>query len=130
MDDATGHYSNGFLYGNNYWTGSMSLCTSIYKDEDNVFEDDNKPSGNGGFSINKHHDSTSQTAQIQHENPPFRPGFFVLTLNINETDIAPTVIKSQDHVNCNCYTIIHFSQDKFTLDCAYRHHVLWITLRI
>lgn len=33
VDDASGRYTTGFFYGNNYFTGSLSLCTSIYRDE-------------------------------------------------------------------------------------------------
>lgn len=32
VDDASGHYTTGLFYGNNYWIGSLSLCKSIYKD--------------------------------------------------------------------------------------------------
>jgi hypothetical protein len=31
VDDASGHYTTGFFYGNNYWTGSMPLCRSVYQ---------------------------------------------------------------------------------------------------
>lgn len=34
VDDASGHYSSGFFYGNNYWTGSISLCMQIAAAED------------------------------------------------------------------------------------------------
>lgn len=36
MDDASGRYTNGFFYGNNYFMGSMSLCTTIFKDESDI----------------------------------------------------------------------------------------------
>lgn len=31
VDDASGHYTTGIFYGNNYWIGSLSLCNTIYK---------------------------------------------------------------------------------------------------
>lgn len=30
VDDASGHYTTGYFWGNNYWTGSLQLCRSIY----------------------------------------------------------------------------------------------------
>lgn len=33
VDDASGHYTTGLFYGNNYWTGSLSLCKTIYKNQ-------------------------------------------------------------------------------------------------
>lgn len=33
VDDASGHYTTGFFYGNNYWTGSLALCRNIYKND-------------------------------------------------------------------------------------------------
>lgn len=36
VDDASGRYTNGFFYGNNYFMGSLSLCTSIFKDDTDI----------------------------------------------------------------------------------------------
>lgn len=33
MDDSSGRYTTGFFYGNNYFTGSLSLCTSIHRND-------------------------------------------------------------------------------------------------
>lgn len=35
-----------------------------------------------------YNDAYSPVAALKHENPPFRPGFFVLKVHINETSIA------------------------------------------
>ncbi|XP_071451418.1 nose resistant to fluoxetine protein 6 [Hetaerina americana] len=34
--DASGRYASGFLWGNNYWTGSGSYCRMLAKSEDDV----------------------------------------------------------------------------------------------
>lgn len=33
VDDASGRYTTGFFYGNNYFTGSLSLCTTIHRND-------------------------------------------------------------------------------------------------
>lgn len=60
MDDASGHYSSGFFYGNNYWTGSLSLCMEIDGSE------------NEQYSL----------------RIPFKTGFFILKTNVNDTRIT------------------------------------------
>ena len=36
VDDASGHYTTGFFWGNNYWTGSMPLCRHIIMNEEDL----------------------------------------------------------------------------------------------
>lgn len=87
MDDASGHYTTGYFWGNNYWTGSMALCRNIYKDDDEDFV--RKPSKNGGLTtING---NGFESAQSYHINPPFFPRFGVLKIDINETLTTPIV---------------------------------------
>lgn len=87
MNDASGHYSNGFLYGNNYWTGSYRLCDSIYVEEGSLLAD--KATKQSEItSINGYNE---QTAIKIHENPPFVPTFYVVKLRLNDTEISPTV---------------------------------------
>lgn len=110
VDDASGHYTTGLFYGNNYWIGSLSLCKSIYKETTL-----NAP--NVGM-YNKHcnfhsflnwllfaftvrtrqekdeisfNDAYNPTETLAHENPPFIPAFFVLKAKINETEIVKYV---------------------------------------
>lgn len=61
VDDASGHYSSGFFYGNNYWTGSISLCMQ------------------------------EREAGEDHLKAPFETGFFVLKTNVNDTRITDKV---------------------------------------
>ena len=87
MDDASGHYTTGYFWGNNYWTGSMALCRNIYKDDDEDFV--RKPSKNAGLTtING---NGIESAQSYHINPPFFPRFGVLKVVINETLTTPIV---------------------------------------
>lgn len=32
VDDASGHYTTGLFFGNNFWIGSLSSCRAIYKE--------------------------------------------------------------------------------------------------
>ncbi|XP_037917287.1 nose resistant to fluoxetine protein 6-like [Hermetia illucens] len=87
MDDASGHYTSGFFYGNNYWMGSLSLCTSIYKTEN----DDGKVRDikqNNGLPFS-HLIGVNNAVINRHENPPFMPGFYVMKILMNETLLAP-----------------------------------------
>ena len=93
MDDASGHYTTGFFYGNNYWTGSMTLCMSIY-DPDIINSQDNdseepliESKKNIGLSFTQDYNAKS----VRHVNPPFLPGFFVLKIAVNDSIIVPTV---------------------------------------
>ncbi|XP_055326560.1 nose resistant to fluoxetine protein 6 [Sitodiplosis mosellana] len=86
MDDASGHYTTGLFYGNNYWIGSLSLCKSIYKEN---------PTSSPGIVRTRQakdeisfNDAYNPATTLPHENPPFLPGFFVLKVIINETEIA------------------------------------------
>ena len=66
--DASGRYSNGFFWGNNYWTGSETLCYNVglkrrhysyngivgnaaNNNNNNLAEDENSPFPLGFFKI-------------------------------------------------------------------------------
>ncbi|XP_067638843.1 nose resistant to fluoxetine protein 6-like isoform X2 [Eurosta solidaginis] len=82
VDDASGQYTSGFFYGNNYWLGSLSLCESIYRvgNEGNL---NTKTSKSSGLPFAKAHTQVYTT--VYNENPPFVPGFYVIKLFLNET---------------------------------------------
>jgi hypothetical protein len=91
VDDASGHYTTGYFWGNNYWTGSMMLCRSIFKtDEDNFFSKKAENSHDGLTTING---NNKASVLVKHENPPFVPRFGVLKVLLNETFTTPTVSK-------------------------------------
>lgn len=97
MDDATGHYTSGFFYGNNYWMGSLSLCASVYRKDDNsdavkVKAITNVPK-NSGLPFAKVHQRIYNP--VHHENPPFLPGFYIIKVLLNET--FPTTVVSSRH---------------------------------
>ncbi|XP_055389998.1 nose resistant to fluoxetine protein 6-like [Condylostylus longicornis] len=86
IDDASGHYTSGFFYGNNYWMGSLSLCQSIYKKQNEINNHkENSKSKKNDISYGKGH---YHMKHIKHENPPFMPGFYVLKIRVNETMMA------------------------------------------
>ncbi|XP_055644145.1 O-acyltransferase like protein-like [Toxorhynchites rutilus septentrionalis] len=81
MDDSSGKYNKGFFWGNNYWTGSITQCSFIYRS-----------------SVDKYQTKTAKTtdisyingnflgaSEIMHENPPFVPGFYMLKVLLNDT---------------------------------------------
>lgn len=84
MDDSTGKYNHGFFWGNNYWTGSITQCSFIYR----------KDGSNKNFTkIIKNTDLTYingnylEASDEMHENPPFIPGFYMLKILLNNTRI-------------------------------------------
>ncbi|XP_055846411.1 nose resistant to fluoxetine protein 6 [Episyrphus balteatus] len=84
MNDASGHYTSGFFYGNNYWMGSMSLCESIYNPENENFRLNNeKGSKNSGLPFAAAHQHLYRS--VRHQNPSFKPGFFILKMLFNIT---------------------------------------------
>lgn len=89
VDDASGHYTSGYYWGNNYWTGSMSLCRRIYKhdEENDHLHMKRKQSANVGLSFNEN----AASLQIDHENPPFVPRFAVLKFIFKESHTTPIV---------------------------------------
>lgn len=122
VDDASGRYTTGFFYGNNYYMGSMSLCTSIFKDDEDICECPqwrhfiahkfnsfpifdafavraNKGPKNEGLSFLKTYTAENRRTHFEHENPPFFPAFFVLRVLINETTILP-VVRTMNTIEC------------------------------
>lgn len=87
MDDASGHYTTGYFWGNNYWTGSMHLCRSIYSNDDNAddFYQKKKDSHDGLTNLN----GNVASNQLKHENPPFIPRFGVIKVAFNESNTTP-----------------------------------------
>lgn len=87
VDDASGRYTTGYFWGNNYWTGSKALCDSIYRTDDYDFHIKKQGANTGLTTIN----GNVVTAELRHENPPFFPRFGILKVVLNETDFTPTV---------------------------------------
>jgi hypothetical protein len=85
--DATGRYQAGFLWGNNYWMGSMTQCRDIYKseNEDHVSK---KQKGYTGLGLIR---ENSKVVVRPHVNSPFMPRYGVLKVNLTETYTTPKV---------------------------------------
>jgi hypothetical protein len=96
--DASGRYTSSFFWGNNYWTGSESLCYQL------------------DFSA------------TQQDAPAFRLGFYTVRLQIDlPQDIAPNVSTNYTrvrilmlslaqgvayHLKCNPTTITYYGTKK------------------
>jgi hypothetical protein len=102
VDDASGHHTSGYYWGNNYWTGSMSLCRSIYKHDDDEYHIKRKQSAKLGLSFNEN----AANVQIDHENPPFVPRFGVLKIVFRESHTTPNVRHFNSHISHTLIT--HF----------------------
>ncbi|KAH8265136.1 hypothetical protein KR044_001562 [Drosophila immigrans] len=98
MDDASGHYTSGFFYGNNYWMGSLALCEAIHEGAtsgNSNANSNNTTTSNSGQDNNKDDNKDSGLpfaaafsktySSVANAPPPFQPGFFVLKLQLNET---------------------------------------------
>uniref|UniRef100_A0A1W7R5K7 Nose resistant-to-fluoxetine protein N-terminal domain-containing protein n=2 Tax=Aedes albopictus TaxID=7160 RepID=A0A1W7R5K7_AEDAL len=82
MDDSSGKYNQGFFWGNNYWTGSITQCSFIYR---------KSTTSKNITKVNKNTDLTYingnflGASEMMHENPPFIPGFYMLKVLLNNT---------------------------------------------
>ncbi|XP_017065097.1 uncharacterized protein LOC108103880 [Drosophila eugracilis] len=94
MDDASGHYTSGFFYGNNYWMGSLALCDAIddgliaapSKDNNSTASGSSAPeteTKNSGLPFAAAH--TQGYSSVYNAPPPFVPGFYVIKMQLNET---------------------------------------------
>ncbi|XP_052856836.1 uncharacterized protein LOC128265072 [Drosophila gunungcola] len=99
MDDASGHYTSGFFYGNNYWMGSLALCDAIDDGQIAAPGKDSSPSNssspatspsspeseskNTGLPFAAAH--TQGYSSVYNAPPPFLPGFYVIKMQLNET---------------------------------------------
>lgn len=102
VDDASGHYTSGFFYGNNYWMGSLALCEAIYDGASSTSssngssgnsskDSSNKDSGSNGLPFAEAF--SKAYSSVYNAPPPFVPGFYVLKLQLNET--LPTQVVSK-----------------------------------
>lgn len=87
MDDASGHYTTGYFWGNNYWTGSMLLCRSIYRNDTDDFLSKGE-TGNTGLTFSN---GNFGSVKLAHKNPPFLPRFGVLKVLLKESLTTPNV---------------------------------------
>ncbi|KAM8719653.1 hypothetical protein ACLKA7_005821 [Drosophila subpalustris] len=93
MDDASGHYTSGFFYGNNYWMGSLALCDAIYDGAITNNNNNNSNSNNNNSNKDNNKDNGLPFAEafsrayssVYNAPPPFLPGFYVLKMQLNET---------------------------------------------
>lgn len=91
MDDSSGKYNQGFFWGNNYWTGSLTQCSFIHR-KSTPSKSINKTNKNTDFTyVNGNFLGASE---MMHENPPFIPGFYMLKVLLNNTHtLGPVMIR-------------------------------------
>ncbi|CAG5094964.1 Similar to nrf-6: Nose resistant to fluoxetine protein 6 (Caenorhabditis elegans) [Cotesia congregata] len=90
-DDASGRFTNGFFWGNSYFIGSATECTYIgynYTKANDKFATSGSHSSepkkkNVGFS------GSQLFSNSLPDHPPYKLGFFTLTILVNNTIITP-----------------------------------------
>lgn len=87
VDDASGRYTTGYFWGNNYWMGSMAMCNKIFRIGKSDYHTKKQSTNTGLTSIN----GNSASVQLDYKNPPFFPRFGVLKVILNESLITPSV---------------------------------------
>jgi len=105
VDDASGRFTNGFFWGNSYFTGSATECEYIEKNlshyiysktvknpkittfkEIREFHSESRKRINTGFS------GANTRSQIDFVKAPFQLGFYMLKLSINISYIPVSII--------------------------------------
>ncbi|KAL6265109.1 hypothetical protein P5V15_005199 [Pogonomyrmex californicus] len=97
VDDASGRFTNGFFWGNSYFTGSASECDYIGKNavhdtysknyiknsKDTTFEEVREFNMEPRKRINKGLSGTNIWTQANSVEMPFQLGFYMLKLSVN-----------------------------------------------
>ncbi|XP_076252110.1 nose resistant to fluoxetine protein 6 [Rhynchophorus ferrugineus] len=96
MDDASGKYSTGWFWGNQFWLGSQSLCEHIEpKSKTIVINSQNRSRVIRTASLNKLQPSSPSEALgykqgpvVYTSAPPFSVAFYTMRLHINNSFLA------------------------------------------
>ncbi|XP_011314340.1 uncharacterized protein [Fopius arisanus] len=119
-DDASGRYTTGFFWGNSYFMGSATECAYIGYDyskrnekfvsvesfsEVQEFNEEPKKKINKGLS-------GSHISYKVPDTPPFKLGFFMMTISINDSVLSPITRTIQLGV---CLPFSCTAQDIFTI---------------
>ncbi|KAF7990013.1 hypothetical protein HCN44_008687 [Aphidius gifuensis] len=95
-DDASGRYTNGFFWGNSFFTGSATECAYIGYDYSKKNDHKHVPNAevgefNSELKVNINSGpSGSQTYLLPvHDTPPYKLGFFMMRIAINGSTISP-----------------------------------------
>ncbi|KAG7202492.1 hypothetical protein KM043_017060 [Ampulex compressa] len=98
-DDASGRYTNGFFWGNSYFTGSATECTYIVNDY--TEQNDKNGSKDTSQEVRELHTEprkkrlpglTGSNMWIETitEKPPYSLGFYMIKISINAS-VSPTI---------------------------------------
>ncbi|XP_060525313.1 nose resistant to fluoxetine protein 6 isoform X2 [Cylas formicarius] len=90
MDDASGRYTTGWFWGNNYWTGSQSECNHIEPRSNGDIEIENRTrvARRAAVSVQKP-SSPSQAVgyrtgpMVYNSAPPFPVSFFIMKIHLS-----------------------------------------------
>lgn len=100
VDDASGRFTNGFYWGNSYFTGSATECDYIGQDykrkssktdaessieEVREFNAEPRKKSNFGLSGASLHVLIESNSDI----PPYRLGFYMMRLSLNASHYTP-----------------------------------------
>ncbi|XP_051158663.1 nose resistant to fluoxetine protein 6-like isoform X3 [Leptopilina boulardi] len=95
VDDASGRYTNGYFWGNSYFTGSATECYFIGKrNEKRTFYSTSKDDGVQEFNnepkrrINAGQSGVSNSLDDAPDDPPYPLSFFILKISLNETSLT------------------------------------------
>lgn len=114
VDDASGRFTNGFFWGNTYFTGSATECSYIGKSpshytyskqhiEDpkvSTFEEVRKFNTEPRKRINSGFSGINLWTETDPIKTPFQLGFYMLKLSINVTYTPVSIIDMQQIYNC------------------------------
>ncbi|XP_063984197.1 nose resistant to fluoxetine protein 6 isoform X4 [Diachasmimorpha longicaudata] len=121
-DDASGRYTAGFFWGNSYFMGSATECEYIgydYSKKNEKFlsvesinevqEFNEQPKMK--VKVNKGLSGSRLSYKVP-DTPPYKLGFFMMTISINDTIISPVTRTIQLGV---CLPFSCTAQDMFTI---------------
>ncbi|XP_076673726.1 O-acyltransferase like protein isoform X2 [Andrena cerasifolii] len=84
VDDASGRYTNSFLWGNTYYVGSSTECVYINEDYEKI----SKRAEEGNTAPQKKNLGVSGNniwTGLRSSKPPYKVGFYMMTILLNST---------------------------------------------
>ncbi|KAB0802117.1 hypothetical protein PPYR_04303 [Photinus pyralis] len=85
MDDASGRYSTGWFWGNQFWTGSQSLCENVSPVKGVILANGSDENRLSNVTEPLQYESYKKLLMIHSQQPQFDLGYFVLRVNINNS---------------------------------------------
>ncbi|XP_016911048.1 nose resistant to fluoxetine protein 6-like isoform X1 [Apis cerana] len=94
-DDASGRYTNSFLWGNSYYVGSATQCAYIGEDYKREMTKIHQNGSIEDFNIESRKKNSGLSGKdfwigTKLDKPPYKLGFYIMTISVNNT-LFPTV---------------------------------------